>query len=207
MPGTEQAFSLARSPSHLLHRALQLALDLYAEEISASDLTQRQFAVLIAVSAREGLTQTDLVATTGIDRSTLADMVARMITKGLLARVRSERDARANAVSLTDVGRQAMDATLSRVERVDEKILGTLPKELRVAFLQSLQHLAHIVDETEGVIIAEDGKKKKKKKDRKKREKKLKGDKSEKADKKPKKEKKKKKDKSSDKSGLVVVKM
>lgn len=190
MPDVNGNFSLSRSPSHLLHRALQLALDLYAEEIGVNDLTQRQFAVLVAVSAREGLTQTDLVAATGIDRSTLADMVARMITKGLLARARSVRDARANAVSLTDAGRAAMHATLERVMRVDEKILDTLPKSLRDVFLSALQHLSHIVDEGEGLIV-EDGKKKKKKKERKKREKKAKGEK--KADKKPKKEKKKKK--------------
>lgn len=192
MPATDTEFSLSRSPSHLLHRALQLALDLYADEIGANDLTQRQFAVLVAVSAREGLTQTDLVAATGIDRSTLADMVARMITKGLLARVRSTRDARANAVSLTDAGRTAMDTALARVMRIDDNILGTLPKDLRLSFLVALQHLAHIVDESEGVIVLADGKKKKKKKDRKKREKKDKGDKAEKKAKKDKKKKKKK---------------
>ena len=41
---------LATSPSHLMHRALQLALDIYAEETGADGLTQRQFAVLEAVS-------------------------------------------------------------------------------------------------------------------------------------------------------------
>ena len=91
--------ALDKSPSHLLHRALQLALDIYAEELGASGITQRQFAVLSAVEAYEGLTQTDLVKITGIDRSTLADMATRMITKGLLERQRSAADARANAVS------------------------------------------------------------------------------------------------------------
>src|SRR5690606_32646506 len=91
---------LAESPSHLIHRALQLALDIYAEEAGPEGLTQRQFAVLEAVAARSGLTQTDLVKATGIDRSTLADLVARMTTKGLLERERSALDARAKAVRL-----------------------------------------------------------------------------------------------------------
>jgi hypothetical protein len=43
-------------------------------------LTQRQFAVLTAVAPR-GLTQTTSCAPPGIDRSTLADLVARMIAK------------------------------------------------------------------------------------------------------------------------------
>jgi hypothetical protein len=82
---------LERSPSHLLHRVLQLALDIYAEECGEAGVTQRQFAVLAAVAENEGVTQTGLVRATGIDRSTLADMVARMITKGHLERQRSER--------------------------------------------------------------------------------------------------------------------
>ena len=56
---------LATSPSHLMHRALQLALDIYSEEMGADGLTQRQFAVLEAASLKAGLTQTELVRMTG----------------------------------------------------------------------------------------------------------------------------------------------
>ncbi|MDZ4317626.1 MAG: MarR family transcriptional regulator, partial [Phenylobacterium sp.] len=53
--------ALDRSPSHLLHRTLQLALDIYADEFGPGAVTQRQYAVLAAVESQEGLTQTDLV--------------------------------------------------------------------------------------------------------------------------------------------------
>ena len=33
--------ALDKSPSHLLHRALQLALDIYADEFGSGGLTQR----------------------------------------------------------------------------------------------------------------------------------------------------------------------
>ena len=39
---------LAASATHLLHRALQIALDYHAEAAGAEGLTQRQFAVLAA---------------------------------------------------------------------------------------------------------------------------------------------------------------
>ena len=55
---------LATSPSHLMHRALQLALDVYAEETGPDGLTQRQFAVLEAASMKAGLTQTEPVSYT-----------------------------------------------------------------------------------------------------------------------------------------------
>jgi DNA-binding MarR family transcriptional regulator len=125
--------ALDRSPSHLLHRALQHALDIYAEELGDGAVTQRQFAVLTAVAAQEGLTQTDLVRATGIDRSTLADMVARMIAKGLIARERSSTDGRANTVRLADPGRAALDEAAPRVAAADERILALLPGKSREA--------------------------------------------------------------------------
>src|SRR5690554_3209641 len=91
--------ALARSPSHLLHRALQRALDLWTLELGdAAAPSQRQYAVLAAAAAEPGLTQAALVRATGIDRSTLAEMVARMATLGHLERDRSSSDGRAKTV-------------------------------------------------------------------------------------------------------------
>lgn len=133
---------LDRSPSHLFHRVLQIALDVYAEETGPDGLTQRQFAVLSCVALNEGLTQTDLVRATGIDRSTLADLVARMIGKGYLARERSAVDARANTVTLTDRGRETLEAALPKVEAADRRILALLPGSKRDGFLKVLADMA-----------------------------------------------------------------
>jgi DNA-binding MarR family transcriptional regulator len=143
---TEAGRALERSPSHLLHRALQLALDIYAEETGPDALTQRQYAVLAAVAAHEGLTQTDLVHATGIDRSTLADLVARMIGKGLIARERSAADARANTVSLTDTGRAALTSTSPRVAAADARILKLLPARKRDTFLSVLHDMGRAAE-------------------------------------------------------------
>lgn len=137
---------LSGSPSHLMHRALQLALDIYSEETGPDGLTQRQFAVLEAVSHRAGLTQTDLVRATGIDRSTLADLVARMTTKGLLDREKSTLDARAKAVRLSPAGEAALAAARPRVEAADKRIMGLLPKGKRDGFLELLAELAGEAD-------------------------------------------------------------
>lgn len=139
--------ALDKSPSHLLHRALQLALDIYAEELGAGGITQRQFAVLSAVEAYEGLTQTDLVKITGIDRSTLADMAARMIAKGLLERQRSAADARANAVSLTEAGRLALAETKPRMAAADARLLKLVSTSKREALTEVLRDLIRAGDE------------------------------------------------------------
>src|SRR5215470_10270237 len=82
-------FNLAQSPGHLLRRAQQYAFDIYAREVGVDGLTPRQFAVLVTVDQNEGLSQTDLVRLTGIDRSTLADMISRLLKRDLLARKRT----------------------------------------------------------------------------------------------------------------------
>ncbi|CAN5589893.1 MarR family transcriptional regulator [soil metagenome] len=139
---TERGGALERSPSHLLHRVLQLALDIYAEESGTGGVTQRQFAVLAAVAENEGVTQTGLVRATGIDRSTLADMVARMITKGHLERHRSDQDARANTVSLTEAGATVLAESRPKVAMADARILALLKPGKRAGFLELLADMA-----------------------------------------------------------------
>lgn len=133
--------ALVRSPIHLLHRAGQCAADIFAAEMGGLDLTPRQFAVLLTVGQREGLSQTDLVEVTGIDRSTLADIVRRMLKKGLLQRRRTREDARAYAVRLTDEGMRILAAARPKVEAVDARIMATLTPEQRAILLDDLRSI------------------------------------------------------------------
>jgi DNA-binding MarR family transcriptional regulator len=130
---------LARSPIHLLHRAGQCAGDIFHAEMKVDGLTPRQLAVLVTVSQNEGLSQTGLVERTGIDRSTLADIVRRMQRKGLLQRRRTKEDARAYAVKLTDEGRKVLRTAEPLAKRVDDRILDALPGKQRDQFIDGLQ--------------------------------------------------------------------
>lgn len=129
---------LQGSALHLLHRAGQCAGDIFHSEMASGDLTPRQFAVLVAVSQNEGLSQTSLVRMTGIDRSTLADIVRRMLRKNLLQRRRTKDDARAYSVKLTDEGWATLREYEPKVDRVDETVLSVLPEESRKRFLEEL---------------------------------------------------------------------
>ena len=143
---------LERSPIHLLHRAGQCASDVFQGEMGEGDLTPRQYAVLVAVSQNEGLSQTHLVEKTGVDRSTLADIVRRMLKKGLLQRRRTKDDARAYAVKLTEEGWRILKTADPLAKRVDDKILSALPGQQRERFLQDLalivEALGKLQDET-----------------------------------------------------------
>jgi DNA-binding MarR family transcriptional regulator len=129
---------LNRSATHLLHRAGQRAADIFADETRVGGLTPRQFAVLTAVSQQEGLTQTDLVERTGIDRSTLADIVARLLGRGLIQRRRAKDDARAYAIKLSAQGAKALREAQPAAAAADSKLLANLPPAKRQDFLESL---------------------------------------------------------------------
>jgi len=144
-----KTFDLETSPGHLLRRAQQYANDLYTNEVDAGGLTQRQFAVLFAVDQQEGVSQTALVALTGIDRSTLADMIVRMQKKDLLARKRTDEDQRANAVRITPVGRRALRAAMPAVQRSETRIFEVLPVRLRADFIKALTLIAQAVADTQ----------------------------------------------------------
>jgi len=147
---TEEAgFDLGVSPGHLLHRAQQFAAERFAETTGGVEITQRQFAVMSAVADEEGLTQTQLVKATGIDRSTLAELVARMAGKGLLLRERAAHDARANAVRFTEAGRALFEAVRDGAAAADEAILAAVPKGKRAAFIEGLTRIAATVDRDE----------------------------------------------------------
>ena len=129
---------LELSPIHLLHRAGQCAGDVFQAEMSLGDLTPRQYAILLTVAQNEGLSQTHLVEKTGIDRSTLADIVRRLLKKGLLQRRRTKDDARAYAVKLTEEGMRVLKSAEPMARKVDDRILAALPGQQRERFVQDL---------------------------------------------------------------------
>ncbi len=129
---------LAQSVSHLLHRASQVADDRFAKAIGDTDLTPRQLAVLGAVAADEGTSQTGIVDATGVDRSTLADIVRRLVKRGLLARRRSKDDSRAYNVSLTAEGRRAYASASPVLAQVEADMLEGLTGKRRAELLATL---------------------------------------------------------------------
>jgi DNA-binding MarR family transcriptional regulator len=164
-------FTLASSTTHLLHRAQQIAVNLSAAALETKGLTIRQFAVLAALNDCDGQTQSSLVEITGIDRSTLADMVARMEKGGMVQRVTSNEDARAKAVSLTRAGRAAFNEAAPVVQAADYELIAQLRKSRRVSLLESLMTIGDgtpVVEDQPAKKVKKHGKDDKKKKKKKK---------------------------------------
>jgi len=139
------------SALHLLHRAGQIADELFTLNMGTSELTPRQFEVLRTISLIDEPSQTMLVDQTGIDRSTLADIVRRLVDRGLVTRKRTRHDARMYALKLSEKGEAAIQAAQSAVEMTDERILSSIPQRERDAFLKGLEQLVETLSSTEPV--------------------------------------------------------
>lgn len=135
-------FHLSQSPSHLLRRAAQYAGEIFARAGIEDAVTLRQTIVLAAIGEAEGCSQADLVVATGIDRSTLAEMVARMERRKLIERAPAQKDMRAKAVRLTALGRMRLADAIPAIRQADEKLLEALPRTRRGPFATALGVLA-----------------------------------------------------------------
>ena len=102
---------------HLLHRASQVAKNCRTRRLGDADVTPRQLAVLAAIGAHEGASLVNIVEATGVDRSKVADMVRRLLKRGLVSRKRTKEDARAYPAQLDERdarGRHLSSSTASR---------------------------------------------------------------------------------------------
>jgi MarR family transcriptional regulator, temperature-dependent positive regulator of motility len=132
---------LERSPLHLLHRVHQRATELFQEKMAGIDITARQYVVLVTVAQNDGASQQDIIDNTGIDRSTVSQIMQTMIRKGLLKRKRTKEDARAYAITVTDQGRDILKASEAIVDGVNEALVAALSATRAKTFIDNLRSI------------------------------------------------------------------
>ena len=119
-----------------------MADDLFSSEAENDEVTPRQFTVLSAISADEGLSQKGIVAVTGIDRSTIADIVRRLMDKGMISRRRAKQDARAYEVMLTAKGRLMLASAYRFAAAADARLAAKMTDRQRDDLLRLLEVIA-----------------------------------------------------------------
>ncbi len=135
------------SPGHLIYRAHQLVADSFATGADPAALTMRQYVLLSAIAIHGGASQSDLVRKTGIDRSTLAEMIARLQSRGLVDRGRTAKDGRTKSVRITPEGKKAIEEALPRAERADKALLTLLSKRRRAHLMEILLTITESVED------------------------------------------------------------
>lgn len=107
-----------RHTGHLLRRAQQLHVAVWLRAV-CSETTSVQFAALTVLDQRPRASQRELGRVLDLDRSTIADLVARMVRRGLIERERDTGDRRKNALQLTAAGRAELRRLRPRVEAIE----------------------------------------------------------------------------------------
>jgi DNA-binding MarR family transcriptional regulator len=115
---------------------------MFASEIGA-DITPRQYAVLSALAKYQTATQTQIVNDTGIDRSTVAEIVKRLLRRGAITRRRAKDDARAYAVSLTPTGQTLLRQAELAAQRVDQRLLKRMSASRHREFVKALSTIGN----------------------------------------------------------------
>ena len=85
------------------------------------------------------MTQSALSAVTRMDRSTINEMVPRMIERNLISKSNSLHDKRAIHLSITDHGLNTLKELLPATILSQETVLAALPKEYRRIFKHCLE--------------------------------------------------------------------
>lgn len=132
---------LESRPGFLIRRLHQIHLALFAEECAAFGVTPVQFSIMTVAAGQPGLDQVRLAHEVGMDRATLANVVARLEGRGLLIRRQSRDDRRLKLVTLTAKGRRTLAAMQDAAARAHHRTVAALPGPERHAFLAALRHL------------------------------------------------------------------
>jgi MarR family transcriptional regulator, temperature-dependent positive regulator of motility len=117
-------------PGHLLRRAVQVMNQLWIEEVSHT-ITSPQFAALNALYGEPDLDQRTLGHRISLDRSTMAEVVSRLRTRGLVRSERDTRDGRRKTINLTPKGVQAVRQLIPLTHSMTLRLVGPLDQKQR----------------------------------------------------------------------------
>lgn len=126
-----------------LLRLLEARYDiLYQNLTGQSDITPRQFGVLIALYQRGPLTPTVLAEHISCDRNTLSEMLKRMTTRKLIAKKSNSDDRRSIQVQITAKGEEALLGVIPAAAELQNLMLAPLRREDRTHFLKCMLAIA-----------------------------------------------------------------
>lgn len=144
--GHMDALDLSTFTGFLIRRAQQAHVAVWQREVS-DEVTSVQFGVLNLLHRTPGASQRNLCDGLDLDRSTIAEIVARLEARGLIERVRDEKDRRRNILHLSERGESELRTLTPRAERVDH----VLTDELSPSDRAQLQRLLTALLETSDV--------------------------------------------------------
>ena len=90
------------------------------------DLTRAEFVILYSLGLFEGVTASEIAASTAFPKNTLSRAVNRIEKLGLIARSEAESDRRQQNLTLTPTGQAILDEAVPRFMALEEEMLSPL---------------------------------------------------------------------------------
>lgn len=134
-------------PGHLIRRLQQIAAALFMAETNEFDITPVQYAALLAVRLHPGIDQTALVNVIAFDRSTIGEVVTRLVAKRLVRRAKGKTDGRTKVLHVTEAGEQLLRQIDPFVRAAQRQILAPLSARERPLFMKMLVKLVNVNNE------------------------------------------------------------
>jgi DNA-binding MarR family transcriptional regulator len=126
-----------------LLRLLEARYDvLYQNLTRQSEITPRQFGVLIALYQKGALTPSVLAEHISCDRNTLSEMLKRMAARKLILRKNNAEDRRSIQVQIAPKGEAALLEVIPATAELQNLMLAPLRREDRAHFLKCLRAIA-----------------------------------------------------------------
>ncbi|MFD7443702.1 MarR family winged helix-turn-helix transcriptional regulator [Streptomyces sp. NPDC059909] len=151
------ALDLSTHPGHLARR-LQQAHTLLWTTIVSEEVTSPQFAVLNTLVGEDGLDQRTVGERVGLDRSTIAEVVRRLVVRGLVDKVRDTKDGRRSVLRITEEGERLHHKLSGRTARMNQIFLAPLDPEEQATFLELLQRVSDAAEELRNPAVRTPGK-------------------------------------------------
>ena len=121
-------YRLTEQIGHILRRAHQRHVAVFAEEFAEFEMTPMQFAVLVTTEREGEASQNHLGRLTGMDPATVQGVVLRLAARSLLSARDDPQDGRRRAWRLTDDGRELLERCMPVARRVSLQTLSPLSK-------------------------------------------------------------------------------
>ncbi|MDE8344855.1 MAG: MarR family transcriptional regulator [Acidocella sp.] len=138
---TSHATEQDLQPGFLIRRLHQIHLALFAEECAAFNITPVQYNILAVVARQPGLDQSHIGEEVGVDRATIANVVARLEAAKLLKRNVGRTDRRQKLLSITARGRALLSKLDEPVTHAHERTVAGLAPKQRDQFIRLLADL------------------------------------------------------------------
>ena len=135
------AESVSRHVGYMLSRAHQRFRQATLEALDGTGVNPGQLAVLGALSAARGLSQTELSAATGIEKSSMVLLIDALEAAGWVRRRPHASDRRAHALELTARGEQRLRVLGPKLQDAEARLLEPLSAAQRKTLLALLQRL------------------------------------------------------------------